>query len=202
MRPTARERLLRDKVEFLLSPTHLLHHEYLVSRVVAYCRISADDVASLPVFLNQRVTAAEVLEACQSSSEIAVSDTYLCLGYAVFPTFLYIRKGDTFGTVYQIGDFVRLLIGGIRHRVLRAYDGETFVIEFGTVDDSMAAWRALRIVPFAGRMLNIEAGWAPIPRNPGRMEAPQEEAVPIAVENAKAATVEFTWPARERLPAG
>jgi hypothetical protein len=194
--PTARDRLLRGKVEHVLSPAVFLRDVFLVSRVTSFHRISASDLSTLPVFINLRASAADLLKACMSSSQILVSGEDLCLPYSVVPTVLVLRQGESVGTIYQIGEFVRGLIGGIRHWVWPTGDRGDIAVGFWTVEDCLAAWRALLIVPFEGRMLEIEAGSAPFSYARGRREAgvaaPAEPVIVVEAPKGKVAKIEIT----------
>jgi hypothetical protein len=87
-----------------------------------------------------------------------------------------------------------MLIGGIRHIVYRTLNGRDFAIWFRAPADCMAVWRALRIVPFEGRLLDVEAVAAPL----GPVRQPVQNSVvvepTIVVETAKAEKIEFTKP--------
>jgi hypothetical protein len=154
-----RAQYLCSKVEAIIDPEYFLRNPYLVSCLVDLNRLPIECLTDLAPFSKLTATAAEVVRACKNSPRLTIvtdrGSPCILMPYRVNASALIIRKGYQFGTVFEIGDFVRVLIGGIRHCVYRTADSDDFAINFADSKECMAVWRALESLPFKGRILDV-----------------------------------------------
>jgi hypothetical protein len=66
------------------------------------------------------------------------------------------RQGYKIATASEVGEFIRMLVGGICHRVYRTGErSEDFAINFSDRENCISAWRALNIVGFKGKVPDL-----------------------------------------------
>jgi hypothetical protein len=165
-----RAQLLCSKVEEILIPKHFLRHQYLVSCLINLNRLPISSLTDLAPFSKLKATTTEITQACKNSPHLTIvtdpGSPYLLIPYRVNASALIIHKGCRIGTVFEIGEFVRMLIGGVRHCVYRTFESDDFAINFTDSKECMAVWRALEILPFKGHCLDVSIFSPQNSRNP------------------------------------
>jgi hypothetical protein len=192
MAHSRRSRFLRSQVEQLLAPARFLGDPYLVSALRDLSRLPVSALTGVRVFAKLRASPAEIAQACRASPAAAlITDRgvdYLALPFQVNRTSLVVR-GAAGTTTFAIGEFVRMLLGGIRHVAYPTSDGAETAVNFSDPRDCIAAWRAIQIVPLNGRILAV-AAWSPPPRV--RVRPVVIAALPVApAQNARRAVAQL-----------
>jgi hypothetical protein len=159
--------VLRNKIEQLLSRQHLLRDPYLISQVMPYNLIPISAIAKLPSIAKFNATEADIIQCCCQSynldflriDNVAVVSPH----YLIVPTILMVKDVKPLGTLFEFGDFVSSLAGESSFYAYPANDGNDYAVHFQYQEHCVAAWRALRIIPFRGQILDVEVFAPPQP---------------------------------------
>jgi hypothetical protein len=162
-----RQELILSRLDEILSPAHLLRSPFLASRVCHFNRIPISELCAIPSIVKLRATEAEVSLCCAYSRYGDVVEDLGVLAVVarscVDPSILVLCQAAQSATVREIGDFVRLLGGDTRFATYVPKGGADCVVRFDHPAESIAVWRAMALVPFKGRLLDIRAyAWQPI----------------------------------------
>jgi hypothetical protein len=162
-----REKLILSKLDEVLCPAHLLQSPFLASRAGHFNRIPISELCSIPSIVKLHATEVEVAHCCAYSRYgDAVNDLGVIAivpRYCVDPSILVLCQAAQSAAVREIGDFVRMLAGDIRFVTYVPTGGADCVVRFDHPADSVAVWRAMALVPFKGRLLDVRAyAWQPV----------------------------------------
>jgi hypothetical protein len=152
--------LIWQILEDLLSQSSLPRDPYLVSRVVAPNLVPISVLASLQPLRKLKASEAEIIQCCTYSYNFE----FVHLGplkavathYVVVPAILIVKGIAALGTLSEFGSFLGSLIGDGSFWAYYTNDGADFAVGFQCWKQSLAAWRALKILPFHGQKLEIE----------------------------------------------
>jgi hypothetical protein len=168
MRLSTRQRLILQQLEENLSPNGLSSNPFLVSQLFPmdpdYSKVGLPIHAlfTLPGLLKLNCVVNEVTQCCSHSKFVDVKPQpglpMLSLRYRVIATTLVVRHFT--GSLTDLYHFVEM-VHGQDNFSLTPGETNSIRIAFDQPRDSIAVWRALRIVPFHGVRLEVAAQWVP-----------------------------------------
>jgi hypothetical protein len=108
--------------------------------------------------MRMKASEGEILECCSHSHHIDVVGTQLVSPrFEVRPHSLILRNAAALGAAFEIRDFISRLQGDLDFRLFPTNDGNDFAVHFDHLEQCIAVWRALQIVPFRGQIIDVEA---------------------------------------------
>jgi hypothetical protein len=160
MARTSRGRFVLALVEDLMSPSHLIRNPFLCSRLNSCNRISILSLSESANLQKVNVTDSELIESCGRCQFLdVVGNDEVALRYDVRPQILIIRQVGAIASAFEFRDFVHQIKGDFDFTAFPIADGGDVAIHFGSLEQCIAVWRALRLVPFRGQVLDIQVYW-------------------------------------------
>jgi hypothetical protein len=170
---------LLSAIEETLAPINMIHSPFLCSRLTPSTGIQVSDLASSPPLLRMKASETEILECCSRSRQLDVVATQLISPhFEVRTQTIILRNASLLGSAFEIRDFISRLQGNLEFRLFPTNDGNDIAIHFNCVEQCIAIWRVLELVPFRGQMLDVEA-YAPSAAELPRPEVKTTITLPI-----------------------
>ena len=160
---TARKLQILSHLESLLAPDNLLTDPRLCALMASYgCNaLPLQDILCMNPFVKMNVAPTEIEDACQMSRIVLVmrrngQDRIVSPGYNINPQVLLLRGASRAGTVEEVRDFVRALIGLNSFILAAVGDGTDYALMIQDPRHVFAFWRATKYVRFRGDVLSAE----------------------------------------------
>jgi hypothetical protein len=181
----SRARFLLSLVDDLVSPSRLILNPFLLSCLTPSNRISVSDLAESPAFQRIGASEPEILECCAKSQFLdAIGNGHVALRYDLRPQILIIKDASLIASAFEIRDFVRLIKGDPQFTAFPIADGQDIAVHFDSIEQCIAVWRALQLIPFRGCRLNVEI-YAPDSPNAEMAPPVGRAAAPVAEPDPK-----------------
>jgi hypothetical protein len=147
-------------VEDVLSLENLSTNPYLISRLLPPSFVPLSILPTLQPLLKIKATESEIIQCCTYSHNFELVDLgdlkVISPHFLIVPMILIVKRVAPIGTLSDFGRFLGSLIGQVRFWAYPTNDGSDFAVGFQCTDQCIAAWRAMRVLPFHGQRLEIE----------------------------------------------
>jgi hypothetical protein len=160
MARTSRRRFLLALVDDLMSPSHLIRNPFLCSRLNSCNRLPLSAIAESPNLQKLNATEAELIDCCRRSQLVdLVGITEVALRYDIRPQILILTQAATIASAFEVRDFIHQIKGDFQFRAFPTADGGDIAIHFDSLEQCIAVWRTLQLVPYRGHALDIQVYW-------------------------------------------